>query len=102
MLVIGNLYDPATRYEGAETVRGLLPSSALLTVEVPGHTSLGLNLCAGAKTAEYLLDPAAAAEIDGDSCPEEVDWFTGGPAATAAQRQLRHQLLAVMAGQAAS
>jgi len=32
VLVIGNLYDPATRYEGAVTVSHLLPNSRLLTL----------------------------------------------------------------------
>jgi pimeloyl-ACP methyl ester carboxylesterase len=99
VLVIGNLYDPATRYEGAQTVHGLLGGSALLTVDVPGHTSLGLSLCAGAKTGEYLVDPAAAADIDGDTCGG-VDPFHLDTTAAAAQGQLRHQLLSVIAGRA--
>lgn len=75
VLVIGNLYDPATRYEGAQTVRSLLPNSALLTVDTPGHTSLGLNECAGFVTAQYLLDPSFAGVIDGETCPAEFNAF---------------------------
>ena len=75
VLVIGNLYDPATRYEGAQTLRGLLPNSALLTVDAPGHTSLGLSGCAGFVTAQYLLDPAFAAVVDGQTCPAEYNAF---------------------------
>lgn len=41
LLIICNLYDPNTRYEGAQTLRSVLPNSGLLTVDVPGHTSLG-------------------------------------------------------------
>ena len=67
--MIGNLYDPATRYQGAQLVAGLLPDSALLTVDVPGHTSLGASPCAGDLTGAYLLDPAQAATIDGVVCP---------------------------------
>ena len=75
VLVIGNLYDPATRYQGAQTVRGLLPNSALLTVDVPGHTSLGASGCAGFLTGQYLLNPGAAARIDGEVCPVEFNPF---------------------------
>lgn len=75
VLVIGNLYDPATRYQGAQTVRGLLPNSALLSVDVPGHTSLGASGCAGFVTGIYLLNPAQAAAIDGLLCPQEFNPF---------------------------
>jgi hypothetical protein len=100
VLVIGNLYDPATRYEGAVTVHGLLPNSALLTVDVAGHTSLGLSLCAGALTGQYLLDPASADSIDGTVCPPEFDPFDTAPvaaAATGTQRDFRHSLLPIAA-----
>jgi hypothetical protein len=72
VLVIGNLYDPATRYEGAQTVRDLLSNSALLTVDVPGHTSLGASACAGFLTGQYLLDPGDAAD---GFCPVEFNPF---------------------------
>lgn len=76
VLVIGNLYDPATRYEGAQAARNLLPNSALLTVDDPGHTSLGLNFCAAAATDFYLQDPGFAAPIlDGFPCPSSGNWF---------------------------
>ncbi len=76
VLVIGNFYDPATRYEGAQTLRSLLPNSALLSVDLPGHTSLGISMCAGAATGQYFLDPAgAAASLDGFTCPSEYNAF---------------------------
>ena len=75
VLVIGNLYDPATRYQGAEIVRGLLPNSALVTVDIPGHTSLGLSFCAGAITGAYLMDPTVGPAVDGAFCPEEFNPF---------------------------
>jgi pimeloyl-ACP methyl ester carboxylesterase len=75
VLVIGNLYDPATRYEGAQLANSLLPNSALLTVDMPGHTSLGINLCAGFLTGQYLLNPGFAAAIDGSTCPQEFNPF---------------------------
>jgi pimeloyl-ACP methyl ester carboxylesterase len=75
VLVIGNLYDPATRYQGAVTVRSLLPNSALITVDAAGHTSLGLSACAGSLTGQYLLDPSTAPTIDGTFCPQEFNPF---------------------------
>ncbi|MPZ62333.1 MAG: hypothetical protein GEU93_13775 [Propionibacteriales bacterium] len=75
VFIIGNLYDPATRYEGAQTVRGLLPNSALLTVDMPGHVSLGASGCAGFLTGRYLLDPSVATGIDGTVCPQEFNPF---------------------------
>lgn len=84
VLVIGNLYDPATAYSGAQQARNLLPNSALLSVDEPGHTSLGLSLCAGALTGLYLADPGFADFVDGFTCPAEGNWFdklAGGPAA---------------------
>ncbi len=61
VLVIGTRYDPATRYEGAVTVDGLLPNSRLLTVEGWGHTSLFLSQCADAIASTYLLTSNAPA-----------------------------------------
>jgi TAP-like protein len=100
VLVIGNLYDPATRFEGAVTVAGMLPNSALLTVDVPGHTSLGASACAGELTGSYLIDPSLAPTIDGQVCPQEFDPFEvviEPAAATALQRDVRHQLLPILA-----
>lgn len=81
VLVIGNLYDPATRYEGALTANGLLEDSALVTVDEPGHTSLGLNACAGFTTGQYLANPADASWVDADIfCASGSNWFVqSGP-----------------------
>jgi pimeloyl-ACP methyl ester carboxylesterase len=98
VLVIGNLYDPATRYQGAQTVRSLLPNSALLTVDVAGHTSLGLSLCAGHLTGQYLLDPTTATAVDGTTCPQEFDPFHPPTTAIGARSsQIRTQLLPTIA-----
>lgn len=75
VLIIGNLYDPSTPFEGAQTVRGLLPDSALLTVDLAGHGSLGASGCAGFLTGQYLVDPSVAAGIDGTVCPQEFNPF---------------------------
>jgi pimeloyl-ACP methyl ester carboxylesterase len=58
VLVIGNQFDPATRYAGAVTASQLLPSSRLLTVHGWGHTSLFLSSCADAVASNYLVSLA--------------------------------------------
>jgi pimeloyl-ACP methyl ester carboxylesterase len=92
VLVIGNLYDPATRYEGAQTVRALLPNSALLTVDVPGHTSLGASACAGVLTGQYLLDPGFGSTLDGRVCPVEFNPFDLVPGAAVSAKNLFPEL----------
>jgi pimeloyl-ACP methyl ester carboxylesterase len=75
VLVVGNRFDPATRYEGAVTVRNLLPRSALLTVEGWGHTSLFLSACADQVISRYLLDPATPRPDA--TCRQDVVPFAG-------------------------
>ena len=75
MLVVGNLFDPATRYEGAVIAPNLLPNSALLTVHGWGHTSLFISHCADAVHARYLVDltpPPVGTVCEQDHVP-----FTG-------------------------
>ena len=55
VLVVGNLFDPATPYHGAVTVDRLLPSSRLLTLAGWGHTSLFASACIDAYVNTYLL-----------------------------------------------
>ncbi len=72
VLVIGNLFDPATRYEGAVTASKLLPNSRLLTVHGWGHTSLFLSQCADAAAVHYLVDltlPAPGTVCEQDRVP---------------------------------
>jgi pimeloyl-ACP methyl ester carboxylesterase len=56
VLVIGNRFDPATRYEGAVRVANLLPDSRLLTLHGWGHASLFLSRCADEIASRYLVD----------------------------------------------
>jgi len=75
VLVIGNQFDPATRYQGAVTAAALLPNSRLLTVHGWGHTSLFLSSCADAAVTRYLIDltlPPAGTVCQQDHVP-----FTG-------------------------
>jgi hypothetical protein len=55
VLVVGNLFDPATPYQGAVTVDRLLPRSRLLTLAGWGHTSLFASACVDAYVSRYLL-----------------------------------------------
>jgi pimeloyl-ACP methyl ester carboxylesterase len=76
VLVVGNLYDPATTYLNAMINNMLLHNSILLTVDTPGHTSLDVNECADAHVSEYLANPVAYAISRGDSvCKKERNFF---------------------------
>jgi hypothetical protein len=70
VLVVGNYFDPATRYEGAQKVADLLPNSVLLSVHGWGHASLGLSGCADATVSQYLL--SAVPPPKGMICNQEV------------------------------
>jgi pimeloyl-ACP methyl ester carboxylesterase len=72
VLVVGNRFDPATRYEGALTVKGLLPNSGLLTVNGWGHTSLFLSQCADTIVSTYLLTSSAPAST---TCTQDFTPF---------------------------
>ena len=74
VLVVGTKFDPATRYEGARTVAGLLPNSRLLTVRAWGHTSGGLSVCADEVVTRYVVD--GALPPPGTVCPQNVKPFT--------------------------
>ena len=87
VLVVGNWFDPATRYEGAKTVAKLLPNSRLLTVRAWGHTSGGLSSCANQVVTRYLVDQALPP--NGTVCPQDFKPFapflpTAGAATAAA------------------
>lgn len=78
VLVVGNLYDPATPYQGAVINNELLQNSILLTVDTPGHTALDYNECADENISEYLANPIAYAEswLDDDPvCQKDRNYF---------------------------
>ncbi len=58
VLVIGNHFDPATRYQGAVIASRLLPDSRLLTLDGWGHTSLFESACIDTYLDRYLLTQA--------------------------------------------
>jgi len=74
VLVVGNQFDPATRYQGAVTVANLLPRSALLTVHGWGHTSLFLSACADEAITRYLVD--LTTPKPGTVCEQDVVPFS--------------------------
>jgi pimeloyl-ACP methyl ester carboxylesterase len=62
VLVVGNLYDPATPYQAAQTVARQLPNARLLTFTGWGHATLrGKNACID----DYLARSARAAGTSG-------------------------------------
>jgi pimeloyl-ACP methyl ester carboxylesterase len=73
VLVVGNLFDPATRYEGAQAVAATLPGARLLTVHAWGHTTWFLpSSCAREAEARYLIDgtlPAPGTVCEQDEVP---------------------------------
>lgn len=82
VLVTSTLFDPATRYEGAVTVAGLLPNSRLLTVNGWGHTTPFLSQCADLAVLNYLLTGALPPE--GMVCDQDWIPFTSPSASTSA------------------
>jgi hypothetical protein len=57
ILVVGNVYDPATPYQGAVAMASDLARARLLTVEGYGHTALlNPSSCANAYESSYFVD----------------------------------------------
>ncbi|HEU4422438.1 MAG TPA: alpha/beta hydrolase [Pilimelia sp.] len=56
VLVVGNFFDPATRYEGAVTASKLLPNSRLLSYAGWGHTAFFTgNFCIDNHVTKYIV-----------------------------------------------
>ncbi len=100
VLVVGNFFDPATRYEGAQIVAGLLPNSRLLSLNGWGHVSLFLSQCADQAVANYLLDGTLPAE--GTVCHQDLTPFLDfGPSLAAGSiAQLRAGLVPALVPEA--
>lgn len=72
VLVVGNLWDPATAYEGAVAAADLLPSSRLVTSDSWGHTAYGSSMCVTDVVDAYLVAgtvPPAGTRCTGDAQP---------------------------------
>jgi pimeloyl-ACP methyl ester carboxylesterase len=89
VLVVGNYFDPATRYEGAQTVAQLLPNSRLLSYAGWGHAIyLFGSSCVDAAVNAYLIDGTLPAE--GTVCqPEIVPFPPVAPDPAAAGAEMR-------------
>jgi pimeloyl-ACP methyl ester carboxylesterase len=82
VLVVGNRFDPATPYHGAQAVASLLPSSVLLTLDGWGHTSLLLSQCVTAAVTNYLITLATPPQ--GTVCSQDFVPFSLSASAPAA------------------
>jgi pimeloyl-ACP methyl ester carboxylesterase len=75
VLVIGNTYDPATPYSGAQAAAAI-PKARLLTINGYGHTSLAApSACANAAFDKYTLTGRTPAR--GTVCEQDVAPFNG-------------------------
>ena len=96
VLVVGNQFDPATRYEGAVTVHGLLPNSSLLTLHAWGHTSLLLSQCATVAVTSYLLTgvpPPSGTLCEQDFVPFTIPLTSSSTFEIEARRQVLGSLI---------
>lgn len=77
VLVVGNLYDPATPYHGAVTAADLLPNSRLLTYTGWGHTAfVSGNACVDDVVSTYFV--TLLIPNPGKICPPEGSPFGSG------------------------
>jgi hypothetical protein len=58
VLVVGNLHDPATPYQGAVDLTAALGNGVLLTWEGEGHTAYLRSSCVDEVVDRYLVDLA--------------------------------------------
>jgi pimeloyl-ACP methyl ester carboxylesterase len=85
VLIVGNYFDPATPYQGAETASKLLPNSRLLSYAGWGHTAYlqAGNFCVDSLVTTYLLTSRVPPE--GTVCRPEGSPF--GPESASARDQ---------------
>lgn len=74
LLVVGSLWDPITRYEGATAVAKSMPNSRLLTSDNWGHTAYGTSACATNSIDNYLVSVKLPAK--GTKCVGDIQPFT--------------------------
>ena len=89
VLVVGNRFDPATPFQGAQTVNELLPNSSLLTMDGWGHTSIMLSPCVDEAVSLYLL--GGTPPPDGTTCAQDPAPFEMAAAPTGGRLQARQQ-----------
>jgi pimeloyl-ACP methyl ester carboxylesterase len=81
ILFLNNLFDPATRYEGAVDAEAALPNAALITVNGWGHGAAPTSSCAIEAVVGYLFTGVSPGDL---SCDPDVVPFAE-PAAAVAQ-----------------
>lgn len=59
VMVIGNLFDPATQYKFAERMQSQLGNAVLVTVDSIEHCAVGRSKALNALVTSYLVDQAA-------------------------------------------
>ncbi|GAA0808032.1 hydrolase [Spirilliplanes yamanashiensis] len=98
VLIVGNHYDPATRYQGAVVASRLLPNSRLLTYAGWGHTAFfsAGNFCVDQHVTTYLVTTRLPAR--GTVCRPAGSPF--GPLEATARRQATTAAAAVLTGSA--
>jgi pimeloyl-ACP methyl ester carboxylesterase len=85
VLVVGNYFDPATRYQGAVKASTLLPNSRLLSYAGWGHTAfLSGNYCIDANVVRYVVTLKTPRK--GTVCQPTSQPFEAEPSALAAQK----------------
>lgn len=93
LLVVGNYWDPATNYTGAQKVAKLMPNARLLSSNSWGHTAYGTSKCVTDAMDRYLLTrrlPATGKLCTGDAQPftEKLDDFGDQRRKSGPERQL--------------
>ncbi|GIG38943.1 alpha/beta hydrolase [Cellulomonas phragmiteti] len=83
VLVVGNLWDPATPYEGAQAAARELPHSRLLSSDSWGHVAYGTSACVTGAVDRYLLSGELPAE--GATCVGDAQPFVEQPQTRSAQ-----------------
>lgn len=73
VMIVGNYYDPATNYSGAEAAKKLMPNSYLVKSDSWGHTAYGTSDCVTDRVDGYLLGLARPAD---SVCVGNVKPFT--------------------------
>jgi pimeloyl-ACP methyl ester carboxylesterase len=89
LLIVGNMFDPATRYEGAVKLHHLMRNSFLLTVHGWGHGAIFVSRCVDLAEARYLLQGITPAR--GKVCQQDDVPFAS-QAASSAQAERRTEL----------
>jgi pimeloyl-ACP methyl ester carboxylesterase len=73
VLLFGNFYDPATRYEFSRRMEKELGNARLVSVDAFGHCILGDSSCADSRAADYLIN--LRVPQPGEVCQPDVQPF---------------------------